>query len=268
MANATTTSLGDRDLGAGAQFGRLLALQLRRLSWTRKTKAMLAIQLMPVIASFIAVVIYDVDGLTMFSGLMEFVTLPFLVPMTAIFYGGPTIVDEMEGRTLTYLTLRPVPRTLLYLGKLTAGTIVALVLTLAPILVIFAICLSGSSDYGTSMEQLGFVLLGAGSGTLVYCAIFGMLGALLATSLLASIVYYGVVEFFVGFFPIIEMLTMRFHIKGVAGFGSGNRGPLDSLFVDEAIVLDWWVSLIVLGVVCVGALGIGAMVFRDRKYVV
>lgn len=268
MATSTNTSAGARNLGAGAQFGRLLALQLRRLSWTRKTKAMLAIQLLPVIASFVAVIIYDIDGLTMFGGLMEFVTLPFLVPMTAIFYGGPTIVDEMEGRTLTYLTLRPIPRTLLYLGKLVAGTIVALALTLVPILVIFAICLSGSSDYGASLEQLGFVLLGAGTGTLVYCAIFGMLGALLATSLLASIVYYGVVEFFMGFFPIIEMVTMRYHIRGVAGFNSADRGPLDSLFVDEPITVDWWVSGIVLAVVFAGALAIGAWVFRDRKYVV
>lgn len=267
MANSTTTTAG-RNFGAGAQFGRLLALQLRRLSWTRKTKAMLAIQLIPVIASFVAVIIYDVDGLTMFGGLTEFVTLPFLVPMTAIFYGGPTIVDEMEGRTLTYLTLRPIPRSLLYLGKLVAGTIVALGLTLLPILIIFAICLSGSSDYGASLEQLGFVLLGAGTGTIVYCTIFGMLGALLATSLLASIVYYGVIEFFFGFFPIIEMVTMRYHIKGVAGFNSSDRGPLDSLFVDEAIVLDWWMSLIVLGVVVGATLAIGAWVFKDRKYVV
>ncbi len=265
---AHSTSMEARNLAAGAQFGRLLALQLRRLAWTRKTKAMLVIQLLPVIAAFVAVIIYEIDGLTMFSGLMASVTLPFLVPMTAIFYGGPTIVDEMEGRTLTYLTLRPIPRTLLYLGKLTAGTIVALLLTIVPILLVFVVCLWGSSDYGASAEQLGMVMLGAGTGTVVYCAIFGLFGAIFATSLLASIVYYGVVEFSFGMFPILELVTMRYHIKGVAGFNDTERGPLDSLFVDEPIVLEWWVSLLVLAIVVSGALAIGAWVFQDRKYVV
>jgi hypothetical protein len=85
---------------------------------------------------------------------------------------------------------------------------------------------------------------------------------------LASIVYYGAVEFCLGFFPILELITMRYHIKGVAGFNNSERGPLDSLFVDEAIVLDWWVSLIVLSLVASAALALGAWVFKDRKYVV
>ena len=57
------------------------------------------------------------DGLMLFKDIVSIVSLPFLVPLAALFHGGPAIVDEMEGRTLTYLTLRPIPRPAIFLGK-------------------------------------------------------------------------------------------------------------------------------------------------------
>ena len=99
-----------RQLSAGALTQTRYLAQLRQLITARKTIALLVIQLLPVVAAILYVLVNDVDGLTMFRQIIERVTFPFLIPLTALFYGAPGIVDEMEGRTLTYLTLRPLPR--------------------------------------------------------------------------------------------------------------------------------------------------------------
>lgn len=270
MAEAATENLTEaRSLGAVRQLVALLGTQIRLLWWARKTRALLVVQMIPVVAAFVYVLFESVDGLTMFSNVTENVTIPFLVPLAAIFFGGPAIVEEMEGRTLTYLTLRPIDKATLFLGKALAGIAVAVPLVVVPLLILFAICMSQSTDLGLALENLGPMIGAVALGTVAYTAVFAALGALFASGLLASIIYFVLFEMVLGTLPILELSSLRYHIRTLAGVSATDRlGFLDRLVLDEPIVLEWWVSLTILGVVTIAAMVVGAWVFRERQYYV
>lgn len=268
MAEATKkAALPPRNLGPTSQLATLFGTQLKLLFFARKTKALLAIQLVPVLAAFVYVIFESVDGLTMFTGVTETVTIPFLVPLAAIFYGGPAIVDEMEGRTLTYLTLRPVGKGTLFVGKALAGIAMALPIVIVPVLFLFGICLWQSSDWNMAMESLGPMLGAIALGTTAYTALFAALGAAFASGLLASIIYFVVFEMVFGVLPILELLSVRYHIRTTAGMNATDRlGILDQLVMDEPLILDWYWGMAVLIVLTGGGLAIGAWIFRERQY--
>ncbi len=260
-------SAAARNLSAGSLLMTLVSTQVRQLLTYRKTKALAVIQLLPVIGAAIYVFMEDVDGLMMFTGVTENLIFPFLIPLAALFYGGPAIVDEMEGRTLTYLTLRPIPKPILFVGKLIAGWIVALALVLIPLALLFVACLIKSNDFGASMESFGQILLAASCGTLAYSAIFAALGAFFASSLLASIIYFVIFEMVMAVLPILELVSVRYHLRTAAGFSATDRlGMLDKLVLDEPIVLGAPVGVgIAIGVTII-ATALGAYIFSQKTY--
>jgi ABC-2 type transport system permease protein len=199
-----------RKLGTMSLLSTLISVQLRQLLLQRKTKALAVVQLMPLIGAAVYVIFENIDGLTMFSGVAESLLLPFLVPLAAIFYGGPAVVDEMEGRTLTYLTLRPISKATLFVGKVIAGTIMALAIVLIPMLLLFGLCMFQSMDFAESLPVLGRVLASASCGIIAYSAIFAALGALFASSLLASILYFVAFEMVMATLPVLELLSIGF----------------------------------------------------------
>ena len=269
MAEAAQNATPQRHLQAGAQLVTLLTTQVRLLLVARKTRALFVVQMIPVIAALVYVIFESVDGLTMFNSVVETVTIPFLAPLAGIFFGGPAIVDEMEGRTLTYLTLRPVGKGTLFVGKALAAIAVALPIVLLPMLGLFAICLSQSPDLGLAAQSLGSLLGAVALGTATYTAIFAALGAAFASGLLASIIYFVVFEMVLGALPVLELLSIRYHVRTTAGVTATDRlGVLDQLVLDEPIVLDWWVGATILGTLVVVGVAVGAWIFRERQYYV
>lgn len=263
---AEKTRAQRRSLGAGSQLATLLGTQIRLLLVARKTRAIFVIQLIPVVAALVYVTFQSVDGLTMFTGIVDNVTIPLLVPLAAIFFGGPAVVEELEGRTLTYLTLRPVGKGTLFVGKVLAAVAVALPTVLLPVLALFLLCLWQSSDWSIALESLGPILGAMALGTVTYTMIFAALGAAFASGLLVSILYFVVFEFVFALLPVLELMSMRFHIRTAGMMGTDSAGFLDKIVLDEPIVLEWFWGVIVLGVVAASALAAGAWIFRERQY--
>ncbi len=256
-----------RNLGAAGLLSTLIGTELRRLLTARKTLILLIVQLLPAIFALVYVLLKDIDGLTMFRNTVETVTLPFLLPLAALFYGGPVIVDEMEGRTLTYLTLRPVPKPVLFFGKLIAGTISALALVIVPLLLLFIVCLATSSDLADAAGTLGALVAACALGVVTYTSVFAMLGVVFASSLLAGIVYFVVSEMVLSLLPVLELLSVRYYLRTIAGFTATDRlGILDRMVLDEPIKFEWWVGVVVTLIVIALTTTIGAYVFRERQY--
>jgi ABC-type transport system involved in multi-copper enzyme maturation permease subunit len=256
-----------RTLNPGSQIATIYTTDLRRLIFARKTLVLLCVQLLPVVFALIYVFFKDIDGLAMFSDTVEGVMFPFLIPLAAVFYGGPTLVDEMEGRTLTYLTLRPVAKPALFLGKWLAGATVAVGLVLVPVLSLLAISAIAAGGFGTSFLTIAQILLATVLGTACLTAIFAALGALVAKSLFAGIMYFVLVELIFSFLPVLELLSVRFHMRSIAGFNAeSSLGMLDQLIFDEPLVLDWWIGVLILGLFCGVAAAIGATIFNTKQY--
>ncbi len=257
-----------RRVSPGSQIATIYQTDLRRLIFARKTLVLLCVQLLPVIFALVYVFFKDIDGLSMFSETVESVMFPFLIPLAAVFYGGPALVDEMEGRTLTYLTLRPVPKPALFVGKWLAGTTVAVGLVLVPVLSLLLITLiAAGGDVGTSASSIAQILVATALGTACYTAIFAALGALSAKSLFPGVMYFVVVEMVFTMFPLLELLSVRYHMRILAGFSAGKRlGFLDRLVFDKPLNLDWWVGLVVLLAMCALAVSVGATIFSKKQY--
>ncbi|QDG52490.1 hypothetical protein FIV42_17620 [Persicimonas caeni] len=256
-----------RTVNPGSQIATIYTTDLRRLLFAKKTLVLLCVQLLPVVFALIYVFFENIDGLSMFSETVEGVMFPFLIPLAAVFYGGPALVDEMEGRTLTYLTLRPVPKPALFLGKWLAGTTVAVGLVLIPVISLLAIVAIASGGMGTSLTTIVQILLATVLGTAAYTAIFAALGALVAKSLFAGILYFVVVELIFSFLPVLELLSVRFHMRNAAEFNTSSRlGMLDQLVFDQPLTIDWWLGAIILAIMCGIAVAAGSVIFSNKQY--
>lgn len=270
--NAETATAGmPRTLSPVALGWRLFSMDIKRKALSKKTLFLLAIQLLPVVVGALALIAQDMDGLTLFEGAVESIYLPLLLPLTALFFGGPTIVDEVQGQTITYLTLRPLPRPALYLAKLATSIALAIAVSLAPILILFALCfIGGIGGAEGSFALLGSTVATVTMGATAYTSIFALLGVIFSATLLPGIVYYVVFELVLAAVPVIEMMSLKFHLRLLGGFDSGEGGQirqtLESLLLDQSLTLDWWVGLAFSLLAIAGAVALGTILFARRQF--
>lgn len=253
---------------------RLLGLDLKRQARTRKVFILFGIQLLPALIALLSLIWGDSGGLSVFRGTVTSVYLPLLLPLAALFFGGPTIVDEVEDRTITYLMLRPISRPTLYLSKLATSIILAMAITILPILVLFGVCIIGApGEFGEALPVLGSTLATVGVGAIAYTALFALLGVIFASTLLPGIVYYIVFELILATIPIVEILSVKFHLYALGGFdrrdptdGESLRERLETMLLDQPLEFEWWASLAVLSLFTAGTVLLATIIFRNRQF--
>jgi ABC-2 type transport system permease protein len=119
-----------------------------------------------------------------------------LLPLTSLLFASGMVQDDIEEQTLTYLLVRPIPRWLIYIVKLTAtwlvNSILASVFTVGALVAVY---------WGTetlSPERLAWragVISGILSLSLLdYIAIFGLLSLVVRRSLVLGIAYTVIFE--------------------------------------------------------------------------
>lgn len=262
-----------RDTSAVKLAFRLASLDFTRQLKSRKTLILFLIQFLPALVSALALFWGDLDGLGVFEGTVERVYLPLMLPLAALFFGGPTIVDEVEAKTITYLTLRPMSRTALLMGKLTSSIAMALCVTVIPVVVFFAVCaIGGSAPLAEGMPMLGSAAGTVAVGAITYTSVFALLGVVFSSTLLPGIVYYVVFEMVLGTIPVIEVLSIKFHLSTLGQLqpeqedAGAIRQQLEQLLLDQPLDFDWWVGLVICGVITATAIGVSAILFQDRQF--
>ena len=269
--NKTAIQGKARDLSPVALGWRLFSLDLKRKYRGRKTLFLLAVQLLPAFIVGLALIWQDMEGIALFEGAVESVYIPLLLPLTALFFGGPTVVDEVEGQTITYLTLRPLSRTTLYLAKLATSVCLAVAVSVVPILILFGICtIGGIIGADGAFALLGSSIATVAFGAVAYTAIFALLGVVFSATLLPGIVYYVVFELILGAIPVIEMISLKFHLRLMGGFDTGEGGAiretLEQMLLDQALTFEWWFGLIFTTLATAGAVVLGALLFKNRQF--
>ena len=121
------------------------------------------------------------DGtfIDLFGGLVVSITLPMIVIILATGAFG----NELEDRTLSLLTTRPVPRSFIVLGKLAATIVVAAPLAAVPAAVLVAL------DPGASSTTIAAVLMGSLICVAAYSSIFTWAGLMTQRALAFAVVY-------------------------------------------------------------------------------
>jgi ABC-2 type transport system permease protein len=139
-----------------------------------------------------------------------------LAPLTALLYAAGMIQDEVEGQTLTYLLLRPLPRWAVYVTKWVATILICIGLigffTLA---LYMAIYWSTPELWGEIIPGRALKTVAAlGLAQLGYCSLFGSLGLLVRHSLIAGVAYIVLLEGVIANVEFVgRTLTVVYHFR-------------------------------------------------------
>jgi len=209
-----------------------------------------------------------VDGPSLFTNVIMAFELQFLILVLALFYGTSIVAEEIEGKTLTYLTTRPADKTSIILGKYAAYGLFLLVMLAASVVLSFIVLnveRLGDPDAWLSMlGGLGVLAL----GLLAYLAFFTLAGTFLKKSVLFGLFFSFGWENVVQYFPgATQKLTLMHYLKSLLpAAATGTPGKLSFLMMGQqpsprgtAIA-----TLLVLAAVFLAA---ACLVFRRKEYI-
>lgn len=174
--------------------------------------------------------------------------LVFLLP---ILFTSGTVGEEVEGRTLHFLAMRPLPRAAIALGKYLVGTATGLVVLWVALILLHVV--SYAATPSLMIDQLGETAQAGGAASMLlvlYSAICLFWGTLVPEAGgMLSIVWLGFVEWFVGLLPGVFRFGSMTHwareLGGIeaAGWGEITIGPGDPLV--SVPVVETWIMVLV-----------------------
>ncbi len=251
----------------------VFSLSFRLLARSRKTLGMSMIVFLPVVVSFLSAVFaylrVDAPGTTGYglaTMMMSTVYIHFALLAVCLFYATSLLGDEVEERTITYLFVRPVPRTMIYVGKYLACVLVASMLVLPSFVLSFSIvsALDPPEEVvrhlPALLKDLGILVL----GILAYCGLFGFLGTTLKRPLLWGLVFAIGWEVIVTYIPgYIHRFTIAHYLQSLLPHASGQRGVLQIFGETTSTPVAILTLLIVAGTF----VGLAAWTVSRKQYV-
>lgn len=199
-----------------------------------------------------------------------FVLIPCVVClMGLLLWATPWLQSELEGKTWTYLAVRPGGKTAMLVGKyLTAVSWTALAGWMALALSLIVI---SPPDLVRNAAALGALVLLA---CLAYGAVFVLLGVIVPKrAMVSAVVYTLVVEFLVGLIPaVVNELTVQYRLRALlVKWMDWEQTLLRDLPEFFRLVLDsgpaWQQVLILLGIAG-GLVTLSAVIVRQRELTV
>jgi ABC-type transport system involved in multi-copper enzyme maturation permease subunit len=173
----------------------------------------------------------------------------------------------VEGKTLTYLFVRPIPKPVIMLGKYLALVWIALLLVLPSIVSSYLILYLGSDlgpffeDAGALAKDLGIVAL----AILAYGAFFSLLGAWLKHSILAGLLYAfgweGIIPYLPGY---LRKLTITHYIQSIFPHDD-TPGAIAMLVGERTPPLESVLTLVLLAAFF---LSTACLILREKEYII
>ena len=207
------------------------------------------------------------DGLRVFSDMIMAFYLQFIVLVLALFYGTSVVSEEVENKTLTYLTTRPVSKAAIVLGKYAAYTARSILMVGAAVIVSFVLL-----DFDRLSDGGAWIVLGKSLAVLIlalvaYGAFFTFLGAFLKKSVLFGLFFCFGWENIVQYFPgTTQKLTLIHYLKSLLGPDASPTNTVQSFLFFRLDPSPVGASIITLAVFTAAALALAALVFSGKEY--
>ena len=242
----------------------IFSLTLRALARSRRVLVVAALLAVPVL---LALVYVASEGKSQGEDFVVqlFVTLvmPILLPLTALIFATSALGGEVEDRTLSYLTLRPVSRVTIIIAKLLASTMVTTVLVEVALTATYFLGTQGTGD----IQNLGAILLAGMFGCLAYSSGFLLLGLWLPRrGLLVGFLY---VLFWEGIFSQLStglaIFSVRRYVEGVLNANLTPSALSSSVAASPAVDVSGTASLIVLACVLLGGILVATWKLRQME---
>ena len=252
--------------------GRIFSFFFSYGKKTRRTKVFYLISLFPVM---IAVVIKSsqifsigpsLTGIQIFSNMIMTFYLQFLILILSLFFGTSVCSEEIENKTLTYLTTRPIPKSAIILGKYAAYSLLAVLMVAIGLVASFFILnfekLLDFSLYSILLKDLGVLSL----GVICYMALFTLIGTFLRRSIIVGLIFsFGwenVIQYFPGStqkFAIVHYLKSLLPSHFSGGKFSILLFQLEPTSTGTAIAVLFLLTSVFLALAC--------FVFSRREYI-
>ena len=249
----------------------LFKVTLRQMFWSRRTVLILigcALSLViTLIFRFTARSSVSVNG---FIPQITLILYGLLANLCAIFYGTAIISDEIDGKGLTYLQMRPLRKSMMLLSKFAAYLAGTLAIIAASHLILTGIVATHAKLDKNVLYHMGMSLRYTASLALTLLS-YGALAAVLAAKFKHPVLW-GLV-FVMGwegitaaeFMPMgIKRLSISHYLFTLFPDYKLPRGQIDGFL--GASPPSVWVALPVILLLTVGLLWLAIRIFREREY--
>jgi ABC-2 type transport system permease protein len=140
--------------------------------------------------------------------------IPTLLPFTTMILATAALGNEIDDRTLPYLTLKPIGRFRIVIEKLVGTVLIAVPLTLTGLGLTFLIVFRGEA--GDNLRIMGAIAASASVAIVAYSAIFILISLLINRALVAGIIYTLVWESLLGrFLPGLRVVSVRHFTQSI-----------------------------------------------------
>jgi len=245
-------------------------LALEDMIWSRRTVVLGILVGLPVLIALVYRIVQaghgtsELGAFELYGVAVTYYYVGNVLPLAALFYATALIADEVEGRTLTYLLTRPIPRASILLGKFAAYLVTGLALAWPALLGTFFLLVTARGDLSASVPDL-FRDAGVVALTLLsYGALFALMGVFLRRPLVPGLLFifaWELVAWLPGYLP---RLTLTLYLRSLVRHRPAVEG-LSELF-DQ--VLPAATCLPVLIAASALFLGAAVWVFGHREYVI
>jgi len=139
---------------------------------------------------------------------------PILLPITTMILATAAIGNEIEDRTLPYLTLKPLSRFRIVVEKWLGSIWVAIPAILIGLLVTCLVLFRDqSSDY---QRVIVAALVASAVGICAYCGVFLLISLVIQRALLAGIIYTFVIENILGrYLKGLRVVSIQYYVKSI-----------------------------------------------------
>lgn len=233
----------------------------------RKLRLFVLIALLPVALAILVRIVFagrSDEVMSVFRDILMVYDLQFLIVILALFYGTSVVSEEVEGRTLPYLTTRPLSKAGIVLGKyaaflgLTGGIVLA---SLAASYLIMNAPRLGTLQAWTALLRYGAVL---GLGLAAYMALFTFLGAVLKKSILIGLAFGFGWETVIQYFPgSTQRFSIVHYLKSLLPYHSPGKYSI-LMFRLEPTAPP--VAVLALVLIAAAFLGLACLAFSLKEY--
>ncbi len=204
------------------------------------------------------------------GGFWLFILIPeVLCVLGLLLWATPAVHSELEGKTWTYLAVRPVGKGSILLGKYLA----AVVWTALTAWLSVAVCVLIVRPEAGIVRMAGVLAAIVALSCFTYGAIFMMLGVMfLRRGMVVAVAYAFVCEFALAFVPaMISQLTVEYHLRCLLGkwlsLGSPQAPPFVYTIFSAVGAIPTWRHLTVIAALAGWSLAVAIWLLRHRELI-
>ncbi len=212
--------------------GALFALALRQAASPRRAILLALVALLPVGLAALIRALANLDGGELIGGVLEGLIVNIILPLVVMVLATSAFGNEVEDRTLSLLTTKPVPRWSIVLAKLAATVIVA-----APLMIAVSAVVTMMDPDGSGKAAVA-AAVGTLVGVVTYASAFTWAGLLTTRALGFALIYVLLWEAIItGFLEGARHLSVR-------SYTQGTMHGLDKTTFDDNMAIDLQAALI------------------------